>query len=855
MAGTTASLVMLATAAAYRVRPDHPRIFITKDDLPELVRRATGPLAREYSEIRSRADRAVGSGVRFISNRFAMPQDLMNLGLAYLVERELGRGHRKYADAAAREMKKWLKPRGRDCHFGYHAVCYDWVYDGLSDADRTELSNRLGSWLTWYTGSPTIKLKWGHWEYNQTWGPSHMNTMHCRDGITNKTFIALAIHGAPTGHQKEAEAWLDSCCKRIPTECIPAFERMGADWYGLMRPWSYLPEETAWVSHLMYPFNDHTAWIDDNQAGRIGAYLNCAPMLARAFGDPVAVYWSNRGLKEKWSDQHWTRFVSLPTDVAPRSPAEAGYPLAWFFRGAGHVYMRSAWDDPNATWASFGVGPFLAGHSRDDEGHFMICRRGHLVARQGAGAPGHYYDAGSLIFNIVTVYNPGEQMKRTQDNPNDGGLKRCHYNARVGTQRGRIVAYEHNPHYTYAAGDVTRGYSSKVRELTRQFLYLRGPQEFFVVFDRVQASNPAFPKHFMLHVPTEPRVAGTEKVLVPGHVAAYGGEGLAASWESSTEDERDVRSRGKSRIFMRTLLPGGAVITKRGGRGHVNWGHPSNPQAQRSFGSGRGRNGPVCDWRLEVAAPVGQARQYFLHVFFVTDGPGPMPRTSAEVRGNQVVVRIEGSPRRYEVGFALAGVPSGRVVCEGQGGYASALATRLDFSTQPGGERPPVVAAAPMAKTRWKTPAAKPPPSPEANAAIEEARKLARAGRFEEAVGLLAQKLAGAKTEAGREELEAARQAYAAVPDMRSWAIDGVAAGRREKVYVQFMGRPVRAVLVGADEEGIDAEFAGSSVRIAWEKISARRLVGILRRYQPPDPVAERALAELVRTLGMDDGR
>ena len=32
----------------------------------------------------------------------------------------------------------------------------------------------------------------------------------------------------------------------------------------------------------------------------------------------------------------------------------------YLFGGAGHVYMRSAWDDPNATWAFFGAGPFHA---------------------------------------------------------------------------------------------------------------------------------------------------------------------------------------------------------------------------------------------------------------------------------------------------------------------------------------------------------------------------------------------------------------------------------------------------------------------------------------------------------------
>jgi hypothetical protein len=52
--------------------------------------------------------------------------------------------------------------------------------------------------------------------------------------------------------------------------------------------------------------------------------------------------------------------------------------------------MRSAWNDPNATWAFFGCGPQYAGHSRDDEGHFLICKRGALVSRQGGQGHNEY---------------------------------------------------------------------------------------------------------------------------------------------------------------------------------------------------------------------------------------------------------------------------------------------------------------------------------------------------------------------------------------------------------------------------------------------------------------------------------
>ena len=90
--------------------------------------------------------------------------------------------------------------------------------------------------------------------------------------------------------------------------------------------------------------------------------------------------------------------------------------------------MRSAWGDPSATWAFFGAGPKFAGHSRDDEGHFLSAKKGHLVLR--AGGSGHndsdYYAGGSLAFNIVTIHDPQETFRRTspgQGRMAEGGTK------------------------------------------------------------------------------------------------------------------------------------------------------------------------------------------------------------------------------------------------------------------------------------------------------------------------------------------------------------------------------------------------------------------------------------------------
>ena len=93
--GPAVAVVLAGPVPAYSVPAEHPRILITKKTLPELLRRAKGPFAKEYAYAKQRADRALKSGAQFINNKWAKPTDLLYLGLAYLVERESGkRKHR-----------------------------------------------------------------------------------------------------------------------------------------------------------------------------------------------------------------------------------------------------------------------------------------------------------------------------------------------------------------------------------------------------------------------------------------------------------------------------------------------------------------------------------------------------------------------------------------------------------------------------------------------------------------------------------------------------------------------------------------------------------------------------------------
>ena len=705
-----------------RLTETHPRIFLNPAELAALTTRCAGPQAADYAALKAAADAAVQRrAIRWLGNPWAVPHDLLSCALTCLIERQAKRPYRAYADLI---VATWGDGRmiadQKGSAFGYHAIAYDWIHDCLEPAQRQTYGAALGSWLTWYSGEAAITLKNGAWDYNQTWGPTHLNVMHSRDALTQKLLISLAIAGDGTPHEAEARKFLASWAERVPRECIPYFDAMGGSWseshghgeYGPItvvpyafdawrsasgqnlfiagKPASFLPEMSRWLTWLRVPYVDRHAFIDDGGGGRFAGFANSAPLVAKDLRDPLAQWLGDQAAADgSYADSPWQRVLRDPT-LVPRSPAELKLPLAYLFAGAGHVFMRSSWNDPDATWAFFGVGPHRVGHQHDDEGHFLIARRGALVSK-GAGTGGNDDDdywGGSLAFNLVTIFDPAEKPRRAEHNENDGGLLRHVYENQP-CERGRITAFSTAPEFTYAAADITAGYSpQKAKEVTRQFLYLRaqngGSDEYFVVFDRVESTKPEFAKHFMLHVPVEPTVSGIATDLVPGHVSSHTGSGLIASWLSRPDDfgpEAKVLSSGRSRLFVQTVLPEATTITVRGGAGYRNWGHPLEPSAQYDHDSPARAKPPLCDWRLEVAAPPA-ARVCFLHVFQLSaENVTTMAPVRLLARSPLVTIEIGAPGRVWRVTLAPQGELGGSVTTPG-GSSAKRLATTVESAAQ-----------------------------------------------------------------------------------------------------------------------------------------------------------------------------
>jgi hypothetical protein len=155
-----------------------------------------------------------------------------------------------------------------------------------------------------------------------------------------------------------------------------------------------------------------------------------------------------------------------------------------------------------------------------------------------------------------------------------------------------------------------------------------------------------------LHIPSEPEIRGDETVILADHVYSYSGD-LTASWQSDPAGEAEVLGSGYSKAFLKTLLPAKAKMVKRGGEGHQFWGHPDEPTAQYNHVSKRSHLPPFVNWRLEVAAPKGNLRDYFFHLIQIVDGDSAASVKLNEREGYKLA-RIE-TGGGIEVGFATVG--------------------------------------------------------------------------------------------------------------------------------------------------------------------------------------------------------
>ena len=359
-------------------------------------------------------------------------------------------------------------------------------------------------------------------------------------------------------------------------------------------------------------------------------------LLAQYFrGSPLAGYVS---AKRRRASNPEARTVDFLYEEEPEPARNLNsFPLAHCAADIGKVYARSDWR-ADATWLRFDCGPFWTNHQHYEAGNFEIFRYEPLATESGEYVSySSSHDVNWLIrtiaHNCILVYEPGESWKNLRDgdrnqHANDGGQTNAwgwpvatleDWNKRRDKfERAKLVAYDNQPAYMFAAGDCTKAYSpSKLALCLRQIVFLRPST--VVVFDRVLSTRPDYEKTWLLHMKNEPQIEGNRVTI----------------------------SAGKGRLISQTLLPEEPTIRKVFGYTYRG----STFDAQQSV-----LTASAAKWRVEVLPSQAAKEDLFLHVLF-TDVPQP---TRLVRDGDDVGVRIG----RSEVIFT--GQVGGRLKLDGQ---------------------------------------------------------------------------------------------------------------------------------------------------------------------------------------------
>jgi hypothetical protein len=549
------------------------------------------------------------------------------------------------------------------------ALAYDWLYHGLTETQRAELTQGLLR-ICDYLASDRI------------WRHSDFNNHFVLEKVWPLVYTSLALYGDV--QDPRLEQCLRTAEEYVKDHLLPAANFMAGhsggqhegysyDAWGYMRPMAFVFE--AWrtatgedlfqsctatryhalwsiygrrpFDHRMEHFDDaglDQAWSDANE----GDYIY---LLAARHRDGRA-QWLGDQLPRRYDSFLWPLILWRDPDLPPQPPDDL--PTARLFDGLGWLLMRSSWED-DATFASFQCGPFLTGHQHLDNNAFTIHKGSLLALDSGVNAYGegvktdyraNYYSR-TIAHNSLLVFDPKEVFRggawagEASGGANDGGQLRLGGLERVADVRetdrwdvGRIVAYRHHTLFTYAVGDASKSYRpAKLRLFLRHFLFL--PPNLFIVFDQVASTDPSFQKTWLLHSVDEPRISGPVTTI----------------------------TNGPGRLVCRTLLPEEAAIAAIGGQGKECWVDGRNwPAVEREWTPDAGA------WRLEVSPSHPAEQDFFLHVLQVDGDQIASPETVSLVRETgRLGVRVLAQGCQYLALFSSQAEPRGHLTITREG--------------------------------------------------------------------------------------------------------------------------------------------------------------------------------------------
>lgn len=433
------------------------------------------------------------------------------------------------------------------------------------------------------------------------------------DGALGTGTPGYAMGAYPAGHFNVFHTWLSATGENLAGKYRPM--ALFPNWVW----WMWIPDAAKPCAPLFLGYGDadHT----DNRlpASRLYEHLW---HYAHFFGgsDPdaaklaatLAEMCPNRSIGSDWPVYP---FLFGPRPDAPkfsRAELEQAPLKARHFERLGQIFMRSGWK-PDSTYALLAGGTLTPMHKHYDEGAFAIFKHDFLALDSGSRATQtdwnlRYYYGQSVAHNVVLIQKPNEPLPSYWGPAYNGPEGRNNYGGMCGVT-AKVLAFETNGRYSYAAVDTGALYGEKCTENVRQFVHVQ--PDCFVVYDRVGASAPSYAKQWLLHTQNRPVVEG-----------------------------RMVRADSRAgRLFCQAILPEDATLEIVGGPGREWWANGRNWEifpkwtaAVRARCEKNGRGPYWGEWRVETHPGAARRDDRFLHVLTAASTDVPAGVAARQVR-------------------------------------------------------------------------------------------------------------------------------------------------------------------------------------------------------------------------------
>jgi len=405
-------------------------------------------------------------------------------------------------------------------------------------------------------------------------------------------------------------------------------------------------------------------------------------LYAMATGEPALAAWAQL-VRDRYDSTPYHSYYAwmAPVGYDPNQPKPAGYdpadpgaclndalPRAMVFGedGLGQVVMKQGWDVGD-TQISFKAGDYLAHHGHQDQGTFTMFKHSKLVINSG-GYGGDYqgvhrlnYYVRTVSANSILIQRPDETWNALGVPPaggylNDGGQRLINQTGSVlpsyeywvanktsgkNYETGDITAFDNvDGDYSYVASNITRAYNStlydsqgqggKVSLVTRQMVYLQD-QDVLIVFDRVNSTDPAYKKKWLLHTPNK-FIGGTESLAAGSSFS----NGIIEVDGNTIAGDTMTMTNGSGKLFLQVLAPADYTVNKVGG---TSWRYYVETDGNDADGyDGANQDGyteqsyhDYGNWRIEISPKDPSNFDTFLNVL------SPRASTTGSVAAGRVL--------------------------------------------------------------------------------------------------------------------------------------------------------------------------------------------------------------------------